>query len=706
MFAPPAGFFAAHDQSRCNISGPKTIIIIVAMALLSPEQFVRTSSTFLNTPEDPQVERAKTLPHDKVLDRTPRSQMSSGQPVNALTGPANGVPLLKLHHFYNCDSAGGEIFVDVAVLFMHGGDEDQSPCSIFLAKDTELSSSSRSPNSAVGQADTLETGSGSRLKEQKKGLDLQVKFSQRLEAQAKKNPADAQKQRDVLFDYSAKLLQSNVKYIGKTETSSTQPRAKPETQEANWLKQNDMLPSLIPEGRIMGYGFNLSALSAKVDFKAAASMFAKEFNRVSGRSHKPIVLIGHGYGNVIIQALLCSRDEESEAFKRLTTAVILFAPPISGSAELNKWCTNKMKLSRSASENVFVGLGKDSGELQNVWANFRSEVSGWDTSICMYLPKQNNIESSVDSKDVSDEAVRATAKHPHDDGYDVLQTSSGFDDIASFSSTKDRTFLRIASQIVNYIQVWLFLDATLRGDRILLSGLIKQYTINMNLAGKTGQNSLLLSAQRGDLSLMKILLGERQLDIDHQNNHGNTALHLAVTNSAYQEVKREMILSLLKAGANPDIANRNKKKPKQLASKSDLGIKYLFTKNRPLVEGPLIQPRKRLKKSSPPGDEAIKACKSVEMFVTEMYFIKDSETRVPEQHWTMYRTIYDLIYAQRPGTVESMLDGERSNNVKDSEKPYCRWYHIPENNVSGQFPLCYCRIKSLQHLISMFSGKS
>ncbi|KAI9644763.1 hypothetical protein NHQ30_006790 [Ciborinia camelliae] len=659
------------------------------MALVPPERRDTRSSMFLDTPrrtarydgpEVPQISRVKTLAHNKLFDRkaTYRDQNPSGRSPNAPTGPANGIPSLKLHPFHNCDNTEGEISVEVAVLFMHGGDEDRSQCSIFSTKGTEQYSGS--PNIAVGQADQL---SEINLDRGQKEI-FQAKISGMLESQAKKDPTDAQKQRTARFDN--KLLQSSGKHIEKTESPSIPLHPKAEPKEVNWLKQDDMLPSLLPEGRVMGYGFDLGALSYKIDFKAAASIFAKEFNRIRGCFHKPIVLIGHGYGNIVIETLLCSSDEESKAFKRLTTAVILFAPPTSGSAELNNWSTDKMNLPKSASEKAFVGLGKNSEELKNIWEEFRSLASRLDPYICMYLPKQYNIDSKVNTKDISDEPARDTAADPQHDSFDVVQTSSGFGDIASFSSTKDKTFLKLASQIVRSIQVWQLLDATLRGDGTLLRGLIRR-SVNINLAGKTGKTSLLLSAQRKDPALMKILLGERQLDIDHQNNQGDTALHLAVTNNASQDTKREMILSLLRAGANPEIRNHDKKKPKQLVSKSDIGIKNIFTKDRPLVEGPLIQPRKRLEKSIPPGREGIKACQSVEMFVTEMYYTKDSKTLVPERHWTMYKTVYDLIYAQRPGSVESMLDSERSKNIQESEKPHCRWYHIPENNVSGRFSL-------------------
>lgn len=577
---------------------------------------------------------------------TTEDQGPSTSPLDSHVRSTERIPLLQLHPFYNCDNTENGVSVEVAVIFMHGGDEDVSSYSPFLCQESELSlrTGATSPNRIPpplsrtdSEAHKKYTEAASRIEDITKGIGEGKTCLTLAEVDV------CLQSTQIIHKYLTTILRD----LPKTEkldtqnlrTTNTPIRSKPQFSKICWLEDKDMLPSLIPDGRIMGYGFDISRVSSKLDFKAAAELFAKAF-KLNNYSTTPVVLIDHGYGNVIIEALLCNQHPDIDTFKKLTAAVVLFASPISIPLELAEWSTKKMKLPKSATKKAFLTLRKDSKELKNLWKNFITAAQGWDTSISMYLTKHDN----VDSKSTNEEAANEIATSPQRNGVDIFQTAANFDDIASFSSTEDGSFLRVSSQIVKAIQVWQLLRAAVQEDEASLTRLIHHF-ININLAGKTGQNALLLSALQGNIDTLKVLLGERQLNIDHQNKHGDTALHLAVISDVGQETKREEILSLLRAGASPEITNCENKKPKKLVLKGCIGIKNLFTKNRPLVEGPLVQPKKHLKKSRPPGQEGIKACKSLEMYVTEMYFKQDSSALILEQHWTMYKTVYDLIYS-------------------------------------------------------------
>jgi hypothetical protein len=211
---------------------------------------------------------------------------------------------------------------------------------------------------------------------------------------------------DILAKFSPKLREKyesvKLEVLSKAQQSLPSNAASPKPKPAppkriNWLEDKDMLPCVIPEGRILGFGFDLSTVNAPFDFDSAAATLLDSFvKRRGGNSTKQIIFIGHGHGSVVIESLLLRDDGEgtpSSQLRASTTSVILFAAPFAGSSDLIKWSEKEMNLPKST-DSSFIGLGDDSGKLQKIWDDFLLNALEPDIFISVYRDKDPAAHSS------------------------------------------------------------------------------------------------------------------------------------------------------------------------------------------------------------------------------------------------------------------------------------------------------------------------
>ena len=147
-------------------------------------------------------------------------------------------------------------------------------------------------------------------------------FQEPLESASKKpGPSLENKTRDSTRQHSS----------GQSERSAT-------TRPIRWLEDKNMLPSVLPMSRIMGFGFELDSFKVNKYFDSAASKLREALLRKRHLNpRRPLVFIGHGYGTVIIQSLfsrLVGDGSQGAILKGCTAAIILFAPPFRGSDEM------------------------------------------------------------------------------------------------------------------------------------------------------------------------------------------------------------------------------------------------------------------------------------------------------------------------------------------------------------------------------------
>ena len=88
---------------------------------------------------------------------------------------------------------------------------------------------------------------------------------------------------------------------------------------------------------------------------------------------------------------------------------------------------------------------------------------------------------------------------------------------------------------------------------------------DINLVNRYGDTALIIASFYGFHDIIKLLLDRPDIKLNIQNNEGYTALHYAVSMENIDIIK-----SLIKAGANPDIKNNDGQSPSDIAL--DIGI--------------------------------------------------------------------------------------------------------------------------------------
>ena len=100
------------------------------------------------------------------------------------------------------------------------------------------------------------------------------------------------------------------------------------------------------------------------------------------------------------------------------------------------------------------------------------------------------------------------------------------------------------------------LDEVLRGDP------------DVALTNRFGGTALIPAAHRGHVEMVGALLARTEVDVDHVNDPGWTALLEAVILGDGGSAHTEIVRMLLEAGADPDIADRDGVTPLEHASRS------------------------------------------------------------------------------------------------------------------------------------------
>jgi len=170
------------------------------------------------------------------------------------------------------------------------------------------------------------------------------------------------------------------------------------------------------------------------------------------------------------------------------------------------------------------------------------------------------------------------------------------------------------------------------------------------------------------------------VDIDHQDVYGKTALHVVVERN--DPNSKPIVEALLQAGADPRAADYDGATPSEVSKRCNEIIRTVFEKP-PMVEGPPILAQRKLRLKQPPPGDGAKACEKAQIIATDLFYIKGPETDRnlrPERHVPAYNSVLNLIYSPETN-IEDMFKSKRRENDLE-QKPFCRWYHVPSNNVS------------------------
>ncbi|EOH94245.1 ankyrin repeat domain-containing protein [Enterococcus pallens] len=100
-----------------------------------------------------------------------------------------------------------------------------------------------------------------------------------------------------------------------------------------------------------------------------------------------------------------------------------------------------------------------------------------------------------------------------------------------------------------------YLYAGAQGRSEILSYMLAHATPNQAITNRFGGNALIPAAEKGHLDNVKILLADKRVDINHQNNYGYTALIEAVALRDGSQVYQDIVAELLKNGADPTLVD-------------------------------------------------------------------------------------------------------------------------------------------------------
>jgi hypothetical protein len=399
------------------------------------------------------------------------------------------------------------------------------------------------------------------------------------------------------------------------------------TSSVNWLKHEDMLPKEHPEARVLRFGYPTTTSPdgpQKVLQRAAKELRSLLLEKREYCPNRPIVFIGNDFGVVVIELALMQEDEGKPIME--STAGIIFLATSSRSSDSGDYFADRD-----------FSFGPKGG---TIFAQSAQTLSN---------SHLRNFRNAVEQKNLFLARLQCANKFPN---------------------PNDIKYLQVLGLISWFAASHRFLVAVTRGNRDEVSRLLSQ-GVDSNVQNRKGRTALHIAVQNDQISLVRLLLGKGSAAIALQDNKGFNALHFAVEKGSV-----ECVRLLLEKGADAKVRNKEGHSAIDLAEhypeKAD--IQSLF-QNRPLVEGPSGSTEKEWTMPTPPTDPKRRhACTHFRATLAEFFLIGGKEKRNLEKH----SSVFDVLYGQGP---ESILDDVRDSGV--TEKPTCRWFHIPANNVRG-----------------------
>lgn len=129
-----------------------------------------------------------------------------------------------------------------------------------------------------------------------------------------------------------------------------------------------------------------------------------------------------------------------------------------------------------------------------------------------------------------------------------------------------KNYIEIAKALINegadvnkqdVLQDSAYLYAGAQGKTEILAYIIENAKPDHQVYNRYGGNALIPAAEKGHLPNVKLLLADGNVDINHQNNFGYTALIEAVALTDGSEVYQQIVQELLVYNANKELRDDN-----------------------------------------------------------------------------------------------------------------------------------------------------
>ena len=134
----------------------------------------------------------------------------------------------------------------------------------------------------------------------------------------------------------------------------------------------------------------------------------------------------------------------------------------------------------------------------------------------------------------------------------LIAVQHGDTDLASYLIARGAD---INAQATNQDTPWLLAGALGRTE--ILDAMLDTGNIDYTKRNRYGGNALIPACERGHVETVRLLLSRSEIDVNHVNNLGWTALLEAVLLSDGGPRHVEIVKLLLAAGADPNIADRD-----------------------------------------------------------------------------------------------------------------------------------------------------
>ncbi|KAK2801417.1 hypothetical protein FQN51_005311 [Onygenales sp. PD_10] len=438
------------------------------------------------------------------------------------------------------------------------------------------------------------------------------------------------------------------------ERSKSPSGGKQPIRRVHWIRDKTMLGGQVPESRVLGLGYQVSEGNWGIDFSSAATDlkgFLSHRDKLRGRA---LVLIGHAYGSFIIQRALEDPEIRSWGLYSTMAGVIFLGIPSD-------------KSNSSPEKKRFQPLGpamvKDSIQMTARRQPF--PIFCFNGKDNQHVPHNNNPVSSPEVPSLD----RVIKQGKNSCGY-IWPLPDDFSTGIRFPGPKNSTFKLLTDCIVHFAESWHFFNAV-QEDNLSKVEFLLDRGVHIERKDQTGQTALHKAVQHKRLKTIRNLI-MHGANVDTRDRDGKTPLRFAVENP-----DAEIVEFLLQQNANIDSGDREA--VGSLPEESD-DVRALLSRP-PLRDGGGGGGSFTDMRSSP-IKRRLQATPSAELFdltISEVFaFTKpDDPTAKLWKFFPVGHPISDTIYGE--GDLETLASDKRDQSVNGNL--FCRWYHIPANNM-------------------------
>jgi hypothetical protein len=470
------------------------------------------------------------------------------------------------------------------------------------------------------------------------------------------------------------ILESNTADAWSTPRYSPAPGA---SVDINWLTDDHMLPSQLPNFRVWEFQYdvnplrgrdnalkthindNANALRSFIREKLTDTSQLNESSELTEISTRPLLFVTHGYGGLlaiktVLQPVLSAR----------TIGIVCLGTPFRPVEQNN---AIPFALPIPNPERGLLSLSEEFNALPELLQDFRS---GKDTN---KLPIRCFWETAKSRWNGMDGIVVPNTAAV----FDNMNLSFGLDEIDHFSLNKfsspdDRNFALITDVIggiVDMAYIWMLTQAITNGEVMYAKRIIddhsQDFPINDGLS-----KALKAAVIGGQVDILKLMLDANIRVNAPLTAEKDTALILAVQSKVPQ--RNEIVQELLQKGADISAKNEDEKSARDFAVEQQ-DQELLNILGRSFILGPTVNRRLTTKLQNPHLNiDDFESSRQIRAKIVDVY-----EVQGVERIFLKNPSVYDLIYEHGPN---HLMNRARSKETEEGKKKF-RWIHLPANNI-------------------------